>query len=153
MSPQITFMGFAEGATFDGRGSLALVGFSPQATVVERFPAQVSPALVMIVDDDDDGAVLKLGRTAKVRIVVTNESGEVVFFVEQGSAVAEIKNTGLPGRLALVAQFPITASKAGRYCYSATINITESDTPEMNGQASLRVVDQVWLDDHKSERP
>ncbi|MFJ3618005.1 hypothetical protein ACIPSH_07590 [Streptomyces iakyrus] len=145
-------MGFAEGATFDGRGSLALVGFCPQASVVERFPAQVSPALVVIIDDDDDGATLKVGRNANVRIVVTNESGEVVFFVEQASPVSEIKNTGLPGRLALVAQFPITASKAGRYAYSATINIAESDAPELAATASLRVVDQGWLDARKAER-
>ncbi|MFE9685794.1 hypothetical protein [Streptomyces sp. NPDC006285] len=143
-------MGFAEGATFDARGSMALVGFCPQATVVERFPAQVSPALVVVIDDDIDGATLKLGRTAKIRLIVTNESQEVVFYVEQATPVSEIKNTGLPGRIALVAQFPITASKAGRYSYSATINITGSSAPEMTSSTTHLVVDQAWLDAHKS---
>ncbi|MFF8485129.1 hypothetical protein [Streptomyces antibioticus] len=143
-------MGFAEGATFDARGSLALVGFCPQVVSVERFPAQVSPALVVIVDDDVDGTNLKLGRTANVRLIVTNEAREVVFYVEQATTVTEVKNTGLPGRIALVAQFPVTASKAGRYTYSATIKISDSSAPEMNADASLLVVDQAWLDARKS---
>ncbi|MFD9880113.1 hypothetical protein ACFWZT_01445 [Streptomyces alboflavus] len=146
MSPQVTFIGFAEGAIFDARGQLALVGFCPQANVVERFPAQVTPSLIVIIDDDDEGKTLKLGRTANVRIVVTNEAGEVVFYVEQSTPVAELKKTGLPGRLALAAQFPITASKAGRYTYQATIRIAESDAAPLTAEASLRVVDQDWID-------
>ncbi|MDF2270677.1 hypothetical protein P2Q00_35415 [Streptomyces coacervatus] len=140
-------MGFAEAATFDARGQLALIGFSPQAFTVEQFPGQVNAPLIMIIDDDDEGATLKAGRTANVRIMVKNDSGEVVFFVEQATPVNEVKNSGmLPGRLALVAQVPVTASKAGRYTYHATVTVVGDDSPELTAQASLRVVDQALLD-------
>ncbi|MEU5968899.1 hypothetical protein [Streptomyces globisporus] len=147
----MTFMGFAEGATFDARGQLALIGFSPQVHTVEQFPAQLAPSVVVIVDDDDESQVLKDGRTASVRMVVANEAGEVVFFVEQATPIAEAKKSGLPGRLTLMAQFPITASKAGRYRYHATISVAGDQAPDIEAEATLRVVDQAWLDARKAE--
>lgn len=151
MSPQVTFIGFSEGATFDARGQLALIGFSPQVHIVDQFPAQLAPTVVVIVDDDDESHTLKEGRTANVRIVVANEADEVVFFVEQATPVSEVKKSGLPGRLTLMAQFPITASKAGRYKYQATISIAGSQAPSLTAHASLRVVDRAWLDARKAE--
>lgn len=83
-------MGFTEGATFDARGQLALIGFSPQAHVVEQFPAQISPSLVVIIDDSDDGSTIVPGHTANVRVVVANEDGDVVFYVEQALSLIHI---------------------------------------------------------------
>ncbi|ROQ96792.1 hypothetical protein EDE04_3261 [Streptomyces sp. 2132.2] len=136
---------------FDARGHLALVGFSPQAHVADTFPTTVAPSLIMLVDDAEEASVLVPGGAATVRVVVTNDDGEVVFYVEQAAQIGGPKDaSGLPGRFSLVAQFPVTAAKAGQFRYSVTLTFPGGE--QVQQEARLRVVDQAWLDERKAQR-
>lgn len=149
MSLQITFMGFAEGATFDGRGHLALVGFMPQAVTAESFPAQIAIHLIVLADDDDRNATLG-NRKAHVRITATNEDGDVVFLAEQSPPLNDLPVNGMGPRLAIVANLPITAAKPGTYTYAVRLRVSGPDGEEaMEQRASLMVLGAEEVDQRK----
>src|SRR5205823_5623592 len=104
VSLTVDFVGLSEAAAVDSRGVLTLVGFHPQAFMIDRFPAQLAPAFVVVIQDDGEPTpTFVAGQFVKVQLKVAGPDGEVIFLVEQQQQVGPTPWSTLPARLQMVA--------------------------------------------------
>ena len=118
----------SEGAAFDARGYLTLVGFDPQAFVVARFPATLTPTIVAIFDDRDEPHA-RDGDSVRVRCEVRGtESAGTLFLNELQQNLVVDPASPLPVRVQILLQAPFSASKAGTYTAVVTLNTDDQTT-------------------------
>lgn len=146
MALQLDWLGFAEGSAIDMRGSVTLVGFNPQVIFVERFPGQVAPTIVLVVEDTEDPEPLIVpGKMMKLRLQVTGPDGEVVLFTEQEQQVVTAKPFAeVRGRVQLLAQIPFPAGKVGEHKISVRLSI--GGVPSVAGERVILVAETGSLD-------
>jgi hypothetical protein len=147
MTLRVDYLGIAEGAIFDARGGLAVVGFSPQALIAESLPSQLAFHLIMIAEDEDEGSkgsvLLAETNTVSIKIQLTAPDGQVVFFVDQKTPLQAVRVPDLPPRMMVVAVVPFTAAKAGAYRVTLTLTVpTATGDATADGERIIRVVEQ-----------
>jgi hypothetical protein len=146
VSLTVDFVGLAEGLAVDLRGGLTLVGFHPPVLLVEKFPMQVTPTLVIVIGDDETPElILQPGRSADFQVRVVGPNDEVLFFVEQRAPIQARRWERLPMRLQLLAQVPVNVGKPGEYRFLASINISESSIAPIEVERRTIIADPAWL--------
>lgn len=124
MSLHIDFASLAEGVAGDARGSLTLVAVNPHLLIADQLPAQFTPFLVVVVEDDDtENPVIVPGRTVTGRIEALGPDSETLFVAQLRQPVVPPPSPSMRPRVQIIAQIPFTASKVGEYRVSASIAI------------------------------
>lgn len=124
MTLRLAQFAVAEGATFDARGALALVGFAPVALPVMEFPAQVRLVVITIVEDDRDPEpiLLEAGRQPVIMLEVLSPAQVRVFVVQQQIPIAPQQRQlppQVPHRIQALAQTQFVADEPGVYQFRA----------------------------------
>ena len=151
MSLEVDFAALTEGVAADARGSLTLVAANPHVLVADQLPAQFSPILVVIVDDDDiENPAIVPGQTVTARIEAIGPDGVVLFVAQLRQPILPPSTPLLGARVQIVAQIPFTASKTGDFKISAHIVIVD-ENEEVKGEVTA--TRRVKVSDVASLRP
>jgi hypothetical protein len=143
VSLEIDLAVLAEGAATDSRGNVTLVGINPSLFLVENFPVQFSPVLLVALKEDES-ETLSPGRTLSATVEVTGPDDEVLFAFPIRQVIAPQPYRGLRPRAQVVGQVPFTASKIGIYTVSARIAVIGDDgkpIAEVSTSRQLRITD------------
>lgn len=144
MSLKLEWMGLAEGATVDVRGSVALIGWNPLSLTVAAMPTRVALHVLLFAEDDDPpSAVLTQGRPLSVKVNVTGPDNTTLFYDEQTSAleIPPARRVDLPQRLQVMAQVPIEVTKAGKYRYGVRVDFPDLPDIHVSGSRSIWMLD------------
>jgi hypothetical protein len=115
------------------------------------LPAQFSPILVVIVDDDDiENPAIVPGQTVTARIEAIGPDGVVLFVAQLRQPILPPSTPLLGARVQIVAQIPFTASKTGDFKISAHIVIVD-ENEEVKGEVTA--TRRVKVSDVASLRP
>ena len=151
MSLEVEFSALSEGVAGDARGSLTLVAVNPHVLIADQLPAQFSPFLVVVIDDDDhEDPALVPGRTVTARIEAVGPDDIVLFVAQLRQAILPPPTALLRPRVQIIAQIPFTASKSGDFKISAHIVIV-GEGEEVKGEVTA--VRRVQVADTATLRP
>lgn len=125
MSLELEWLGIAEGAVFDSRKALSLVGINQNIVRVGTLPAQwQTTIIVMAADDSDDAADGTVSGTLSIEI--KDPSNETVSSTKN-KLVVDRPQKEVPGSVVAAALVGLQLSQLGRYSVTAEL------TPDAGG--------------------
>lgn len=144
MTFSVDFVGFAEAAAMDYRGNISIGGFSPQYIAIPKFPVQVAPFFLVIGEDEGlgivDGEEPSPEKTALFRIEIEDEDGNNLFNTQQLAEPQMKPQADMPGRIQILAQIPIVASKPGRFLYKISVKRISDSAVILEASKWLRII-------------
>lgn len=114
MTLKIDYFGCADGAAYDARGMLTLVGFNPSIQVQEFLPKPLSLALVLSMIDDEPAA-LPVGGSLSATFQIKDPSGTVLAAIQQTAQISEKAYPELPAIILLAVQVQALLVTHGKY--------------------------------------
>jgi len=135
---RLQFFDIAEGAVADMRGSVVMTGVAPEF-LVGGIPFVASPTFVLLAAEEEPYTDWS-GRQATATLAISDPEGVELTRMPFPINMSGKRWADLPGRMAVMIQYPITIEKRGRY--TATMRVASADEVLADATMSFLAVDQ-----------
>jgi hypothetical protein len=128
MGIKADWFGLAEGAATDARGSITLVGFSPDVFVLPELPGPQNLILVLIVrDDEDPEPIFKEKAQVSIDVQVYSPDGKILGGMQQPGNLAAKRYPELPGAAILTTGMRLTFQQYGEHKATMSFSVGTSE--------------------------
>lgn len=140
MAIETEWFGIAEGAATDARGSLTLVGFSPDFILLAELPGAINLFLVLRAHDDEDPRPVLSDKTeVALDAQVYGPDGKVLAGIQQNSVIGPKRYPELAVTATILLGLRLTFQKYGEH--KAVINLTAGNE-HLTAERIFHVVDK-----------
>jgi hypothetical protein len=137
MSLQLEWVGIAEGAVFDARKALTLVGINQNVVRVTSLPSPWQTSIIVMAADDTVSGTLGV-LSGTISIEIRDPSNNVVFSTTN-KVVVEPAQSDIPGSMVAAALVIMQITQAGRYRVNVVL------TPEADGEEESRGHKDIYV--------
>jgi hypothetical protein len=127
VSLQLDWLGLAEGAVFDGRKALSLIGINQNVVRIDKFPAQWQTSVVVIASEnrEDDSSTSSENDSSTScsgsLSIVIRDPKETIVSSNTSKVVIERRDNDIPGAFVAVALVGLQLTMHGRYRITAEL--------------------------------
>lgn len=116
MAIEVDWFGLSEGVATDARGSLTLVGFSPDFLIMPTLPAAMNLFLILRVTDNEDPELIFNEKTeVTIDAQIYGPDGKVLGGMQQSSFIGPKRHPDLPATATITLGFRLTFQKYGEH--------------------------------------
>jgi hypothetical protein len=127
MSLRLEWLGIVEGAVFDARRALTLVGINQNIVYADSLPTPYQTNIVVMAADDAEGEAAGPA-SGSISIEIRDPAGERISSTSN-KVVVERVHKDVPGSVVAVALIAIQLSQYGRYRITADLTSVGSAEP------------------------